>query len=826
MNALKTIFITILFSLLITSSGFAQTSLLEINDMSEINIDKYSDAQIISLLNKAKDLQMEDEEVINLMKDKGMSDNQVYKLKSRIEKLRKNKDASNSFKNKEDANESNNEEMQDDIADKVENDKRYYDTSLYKLRMKDNKKELDVFGSEYFQKNSLVFEPNLRISTPSNYVIGPDDQLIINVFGLSEKKYSVQVNEEGEIYIQNVGPINVNGLSIEQATQKVKAKLASTIYNAIKSGQTQVQISLGKIRSIRVTVIGQAKKPGTYTVSSLTTLYNILYLCGGPGTMGSYRNIEVIRGNEVKRKVDLYSFIIYGNQKDNVLLQEGDVIRIPYYGKQVKITGNIKREAKFEMLEKESFQKLLDYCGGFNEKAYKSAVSVNRITDTGKVIIDLSKDKFDSFISESGDEFLVGKNREQFLNRVSLTGSVVRPGNYELTPNLTLLTLLAKAGGFVEDAYTKSASVYRYQNNKVPTMLNVNLDSVITNQADIYLLKDDSISIHSLFDFRDSMYVNVEGNVRKPSTIKWREDMTLRDVIMIAGGITESADSTKIEISSRVRNANISEKDHPEAETRLVSLSANVQLQPYDFIVVKSSSGYVPQRSVMVVGDVKIPGKYILQKSGDKLTDILKRTEGFKASADSSSATIRRIIKSNLSVKEREAMFQRLLNVNNDSIISNKKLRNEIYKSYELISANISQAMKDPSSPDNLVLEDGDIITIEKNTNLVKISGDVYYPTIIPFKEKRNAKFYIKQAGNFMPSARRSGVLVIYPNGKAKSIKTFLFFKSYPTVTSRSEVFVPQKNKNNRTKITASELAVIVSALGVVANVFITAKKL
>jgi protein involved in polysaccharide export with SLBB domain len=228
----------------------------------------------------------------------------------------------------------------------------------------------------------------------------------------------------------------------------------------------------------------------------------------------------------------------------------------------------------------------------------------------------------------------------------------------------------------------------------------------------------------------------------------------------------------------------------------------------------------------MVVGDVKIPGKYILQKSGDKLTDILKRTEGFKASADSSSATIRRIIKSNLSVKEREAMFQRLLNVNNDSLLSNKKLRNEIYKSYELISANIAQAMRDPSAPDNLVLEDGDIITIEKNTNLVKISGDVYYPTIIPYKEKRNAKFYIKQAGNFMPSARRSGVLVIYPNGKAKSIKTFLFFKSYPTVTSRSEVFVPQKNKNNRTKITASELAVIVSALGVVANVYIAAKKL
>jgi protein involved in polysaccharide export with SLBB domain len=226
----------------------------------------------------------------------------------------------------------------------------------------------------------------------------------------------------------------------------------------------------------------------------------------------------------------------------------------------------------------------------------------------------------------------------------------------------------------------------------------------------------------------------------------------------------------------------------------------------------------------MILGDVKFPGKYILQKSGDKLADLLKRAEGFRASADSSSATIRRISKSNLSIKEREALFQRVLNLSNDRLSSNDNLRNEIYKSYELVSANLSKALSKPNSPENLILEDGDIINIEKNSNLVKISGEVYYPTIIPYSKKRSIKYYIRQAGNYMPSARKSGVLVIYPNGKAKSVKKIFCFKSYPKVTSRSEVFIPQKNKSNRMKISPSELAVIVSALGVVANVLISAK--
>jgi protein involved in polysaccharide export with SLBB domain len=258
---------------------------------------------------------------------------------------------------------------------------RSYSGSTSTTPMEIADKDLSVFGSELFLKSSLVFEPNIRIATPSSYVVGPDDELVVNVFGYSEMRYNLDVNENGEVYIPAVGPIYVNGLTMEQATEKIKSKLSSTIYRAISTGQTRVQIKLGKIRSIRVTVIGEAYKPGTYTVSSLTTLYNILYLCGGPSNLGSYRQIEVIRGNKLVKKADLYDFLCKGLQKDNILLQEGDVVRIPYYDNRVNILGCVKRTGKYEMLSGENIENLLSYSGGFNEMAYRAEMVVTRLAE-------------------------------------------------------------------------------------------------------------------------------------------------------------------------------------------------------------------------------------------------------------------------------------------------------------------------------------------------------------------------------------------------------------------------------------------------------------
>lgn len=800
----------VLFAILICSNQLhAQNTLLNGNDLSQVNIDDLNDQQIISFYNKAIESGMTEQQFYKLLTDKGLPDSEITKLHDRVERI--NIDQKENHRKEE-------------PAEKVNNQIHPYDTSGIKKHLQTFKNDQTIFGSELFTTNSLVFEPNLRIPAPAGYVLGPDDEIVISVYGYSEKKYDLTVNESGEIYIPSVGPININGLSIEEATTKIKTKLASTIYRAINNGKTQVQVSLGKIRSIRVTVIGQAKKPGTYTVSSLTTLFNILYLCGGPTPMGSYRDIEIVRGNEVKRTADLYNFLVEGIQEDNILLKEGDVIRIPYYKNRVSITGKVKRPGKFEMLDNETFNDLLKYSGGFTDDAYRGAVTVVRITDTEKKILDVNADEYGSFKTTGSDSIIVRKLQDDFGNRIQITGSVLRPGPYELTPGLTVNSLIEKAGGLKRDAYTKRISIFRYFKNKMPTMLSVDLDSGTENNH-VFLVKDDSVAVHSIFEFQDTNFVSIEGNVRNPGNIPWRENLSLRDVLLSVGGISEFGDSSTIEISRRIKNANVDKANHNESRIFNINLAQknnggqDVILQPYDLIIVKTLPGYSNQRTVLVLGEVKSPGRYGLERSGDKISDVLKRVGGFKASADSSSITIRRSIKSSLSTSEREKLFQRVLNINPDSLSLHPRLKDELYKSYDLISVDLTTALSNPNNSENLILEDGDVLTIDRSSNLVKISGEVYNPTIIPYKENKNLKYYVQQAGSFTPYARKSGSLVIYPDGKAASVTHFLWFKFYPSVTARSEIFVPQKVKSNRMKLGTGELALIVSALGILSNV-------
>lgn len=801
------LFIFFIFS----NTVFAQTDLLSSPDLTQVRIESYSNEQLLDFYNNAAHAGYTPEEIYNIAIAKGLPLTELNLLKKRLSLL-VIKEPTNL------------------------NKKGFYDTNLYDKRFDSNLGKIPVtskvvdytiFGSELFASNSLVFEPNLRIPAPPNYRLGPDDEIVISVFGYSEKKYALKVNELGEIYIPNVGPIQVNGLTLEQATDKIKNKLGSTIYTAIRTGQTKVQVTLGQIRSIRVTVIGQAKKPGTYTVSSLTTLYNILYLCGGPTNMGSFRDIEIIRGNE-KRSADLYDFLVYGNQKDNILLQEGDVIRIPYYENRVTLEGNVKREGKYEMLKNETFKNLLEYSGGFTDNAYRGAVTVERITDSVRKIIDLPSTDFNSFKIKGSDKYFVGNLQEEFGNRLYISGSVQRPGPYELTDGMTVADLIHKAGGLKVDAYTNRALIYRYLPNQLPAIEAVNIDSILNNNLAVYLQKNDSLVINSIFYFKDNQTVTVQGSVRNPRQFDWRKNLTLRDILLASGGINESGDSATIEISRRIQNANVENADHVESKIFVIDLTSqnaeDMFLKPYDIVIVKEKPGYTIQRTVLVRGEVLSPGTYALANSGSKISDVINRTGGFKASADSNSITIRRLRNGSLTNEERQQIFQRILNINSDSLSKNITLQNELYKPYDIIAINLKQALQNNNSSENLQLEDGDILTIERATNLVKVGGEVYFPTVVAYQPNKNLKYYVQQAGNFMPHARKTGALVIHPNGKVASVKHFLFFKFYPEVTPRSEIFVPKKEKDNRTKITTAEWALIVSALGIVANVILNTK--
>ena len=643
--------LSVLFILLFSSNQLhAQNSLLDINDLSNVKIDNYSDRDLLAFYSEAIESGLSESQIYKAVAEKKLPEGEISKLRARLQLIKppivQQEDGNPEIKKRNDSNELSK-----------------YDTSNQKLLLQKFKNDETIFGSELFTTNSLVFEPNLRIPAPANYILGPDDEIVVSVYGYSEKKYELRVNESGEIYIPNVGPLYVSGLSIEQTTEKIKSKLASTIYRAINTGKTKVQVSLTKIRSIRVTVIGQAKKPGTFTVSSLTTLYNILYLCGGPTPMGSYRDIEIFRGNQEKRTADLYDFLVLGNQKNNILLQEGDVIRIPYYKNRVTLSGNVKREGKYEMLDSETFNDLLNYSGGFTDNAFRGSVTVIRITNTEKKIIDLNADQYNTFKAVGSDHYVVRKLQDEFENRVVIHGSVLRAGPYELTPNLNVNGLIEKAGGLTRDAYSKRISIFRSLKNKMPTMVSIDLDSVTENSKEISLVRDDSVVVYSIFEFQDSNYVSIDGNVRKPGIIPWRENFSLRDLLLSAGGISEFGDSSTIEISRRIRKANVDKANHNESQIFNINLadrSEDVILEPYDMITVKTLPGYRTQRTVVVLGDVKSPGKYGLQKSGDKITDILKRTGGFKASADSSSITIRRKTESNLQLRREKSFFKEL----------------------------------------------------------------------------------------------------------------------------------------------------------------------
>jgi protein involved in polysaccharide export with SLBB domain len=790
----------------------AQNTLLNTNDLTNINVDSYSDEQLADMAKRASESGISETQLYKILADKGLPSTEITKLKTRLALINANE---NQNIQKEETGSLSEKNISGRLSDSTNN----------LVPIQKFKTDETIFGSELFTTSSQVFEPNLHIPAPAGYLLGPDDEIVVSIYGYSEKKYNLTINNQGEIYIPNVGPILVNGLTIDQATEKIKSRLASSIYRAISTGQTKVQVSLGKIKSIRITVIGQAKKPGTFTVSSLTTLFNALYLCGGPASLGSYRDIQVIGGNDSKRTADLYNFLVNGDQKDNMMLHEGDVIMIPYYKKRVTISGKVKREGKFEMLDNETFSDLLKYCGGFTDDAYRGAVTVTRITDTDKKIIDVESAQYNNFQPAGSDDFNVRKLQDEYSNRLVISGAISRPGSYQLTADLTVKDLIDKAGGLKKDAYTKRVVIYRYLNNKTPTTVSFNLDSVLQFGDKVYLQKDDSININSIFDFTDKNFITVEGNVRKPGVIQWRENFTLRDLLLSAGGLTQSGDSSNIEILRRIIDVNVEKANHDESAIFKIDLTDknqlqnNIFLQPYDMVIIKTLPGYTPQRSVIVQGEVLSPGKYGLENSEEKISEIIQRTRGFKASADSSSITIRRISKSNLTKEEKENLFQRILNINPDSVAQNPRLKEELYQSYDLISVDLGTILAHPESPENLALEDGDILTISRSTNLVKVTGEVYFPTLVSYQPNRNLKYYIQQAGNFTLYARKAGSLVIYPDGKAASVKRFLWFKRYPSVTPRSEVFVPQKEKNNRSKLSVGELAVLVSSLAIIVNV-------
>nr|WP_294901397.1 SLBB domain-containing protein [uncultured Pedobacter sp.] len=790
----------LIISFFLTNQVKAQS--INQQNFSNVRVDDLTDDQIRQIIKQIQSSGLPESQLEQIAAARGMQPSEISKLRARVDAVNAKSSATGAtdatVKGKDG---SRSRSFEGEVSTIANSDQKKTETeadaALQTLKSK-------IFGKELFANASTTFEPNLRLATPLNYVIGTADQLLIDLYGYSEVSYNLTVSPEGTINIPYAGIIQVGGLTVEAATSRIKNKL-SGIYSGLATGNTKLSVTIGNIRSIKVILTGEVMKPGTYTLPSLATLFNALYSSGGPTDNGSFRNIEVIRNGRKVATLDVYDFLLRGDLKNNIRLQDQDIIRVPVYQKRVEIVGEVKRPAIFELKDNEDFEDLLSFAGGFTERAYKARVKVLGNTDTEQKIADVVASEFSTYKPKSGDKYFVNEILDRFENRVTIEGSVFRPGQYELEPGLTLKTLIQKAEGLKEDAFTNRAYITRLTNDLNTELISFDVKKVLNGTAeDIPLQREDVISISSIFDLKEAYTVTINGEVRRPGDFPFSENMSLEEVILKAGGFKESATPQRIEISRRVKNSDATSTSARTAEVFQMEVNRNLSieaakfvLQPYDIITVRSSPGYEVQKQVRVDGEVLYPGYYTITRKDERLSDLVKRAGGLTALAYTEGASLKRAgtFETQLD-KEKEdqklAQFKKMQKEAKDSTSVN--LDNVVTRN-NFVGIDLEDILKNPGKRKDLFLEDGDVVNIPKELQTVKVSGEVLSPNTVVFSKNRSFRSYISHAGGFGQKALKRRSYIIYANGSVRSTKKFLFFNNFPIVTTGSEIFVPKKEE-------------------------------
>jgi len=801
-------FIALVFFLFLSNNSFSQ-DIFRNNNLREIDVDQISDNDIQKYLQQLKAMGISQQQAEQIAISKGMPISEIQKLRQRIQKLNTTTNQSQ-----------NNLPGRQGNLNQVLLQPRIDTTSLIDTTKKEFKPLIDpkIFGSELFNNASLNFEPNLQIATPVNYELGPNDELNISVYGVQEVSHTLDLTPEGNIIIPQVGEIKMAGQTIEEARQQIFNAMSNSIYPTLKSGKSKLSVTLGNIRSIRVTIIG-ANRPGNFTVPSLTSAFNALFLAGGPTSFGSFREIELIRNNKMFKKIDLYRFLVNGDQSDNVTLRDNDVIRIPSYQARVDIEGYVKRPGYFEVLEGETFRDLLKYSSGFSDSAYRASIRITQFTDKELKVKDISTNDYSNYQPQDGDFINVDKVLQRFSNRVIISGAVFRPGTYELIPGMTAGDLIKKADGLSEDAYAGRAQIFRLNEDLSKGILSFNAIDV----SPIPLKREDSIVVKSIFDLRDEYYVSIQGEVRQPDFYAYSDSLTLKDILIQAGGLTDAAYPQKIEVARLISRDTVTNQDVRASEIiningwdDLSSGAKNIQLKPYDIITIRRKPGYSEMQTIKVIGEMQVPGLYVLGKREERVSDIINRAGGFTPEAYTEGAFIKRYNYDTI----RAIRQQTIQNIQQQLSDSTNQTTQNIERAFDQIPLNIAKILSSPGSAEDVVLKERDELIVPKYTAEVKMSGSVLFPTQIPYDQKYDFKDYISSAGGFSDNARKSKAYILYANGKAQTIKKILFFKNYPTVKPGAEIIVPAKDVT-KNKLTTGEIIGISSALTSLAGVVI-----
>lgn len=628
-----------------------------------------------------------------------------------------------------------------------------------------------VYGQDFFSAGNLTFAPNMNMPTPANYVLGPGDEIIIDVWGNSELNVRYTIAPDGHITVPGLGRIQLSGLSVQQAETKIKNSFSS-IYSDLDSYDpgTFLGISVGNVRTIRVNVMGEVVTPGTYTLSSFASAFHALYVSGGPNKIGSMRNIHVFRSGNMVATVDLYDYLMNGNNMGDITLRDGDIVRVEPFGILTQITGEVKRPMWYEMRESETLQDLIRFAGGFSGDAYRANISLLRKGTEEMQAYTLNEGQYAYFNLEDGDQVSVSNILERFTNRVQITGAVYRPGAYAIGDDIrTVKDLIAIAQGVTGDAYTQRVLLYRENEDMTQTMQSFELNALLNNQIpDISLQRNDRLHIPSILSLEDSLTVYIGGEVRQPGSYPYAENMRLEDIILQAGGLRESASTARIDVYRRIKNPSSTVISGTTGQSfrfslrdgEIVSSDPSFVLQPFDQVVVRRSPGYEVQENVAVTGEVLFGGQYAKVERDERLSSFIQRAGGVTKQAYVKGARLTRL------TTEAERRRTR------DALLASAKMKaDSVYVdqmdfSKQYVGIDLEKALKNPGGHDDLILRAGDELYIPLYDGTVKISGGVLYPNTVTYTKNMKLDGYVRQAGGYSRLAMKNKPFVVYMNGK------------------------------------------------------------
>ena len=753
-----------------------------------ISAQKMSDDQVVEYVKTATAAGKPQKQIMTELAAKGVTRAQAERIKKRYEEQQ----AAGQNMNAAEKNRMRYTEQPEDLDFYVENL-----TDSISTRQKAEK---DIFGRNIFNNKNLTFAPSQNLATPANYKLGPGDEVIIDIWGANENTIRQTISPDGYISVENLGLVFLNGKTIKEADNYLRKEL-NKIYSGIteENPTSEIKVTLGQIRTIQINVMGEVELPGTYALSSLSTVFHALYKAGGVNELGSLRNIQLMRNGQKVATVDVYEFMLKGKTLSDIRLQEGDVIIVPPYELLTHIEGKVKRPMYYEMKTGETVKSLIEYAGNFTGDAYTKNVRITRQNGREFQIYTVDDIDYSVFKLMDGDSLTVSAMLKRFENKLEIKGAVFRPGIYQYSGQLnTIKQLVAKAEGVTGDAFMGRAVLHREREDLTKEIIQVDLKGILNGtKPDIALQRNDELYIPSIHDLQDIGTISIFGEVARPGEFPFAENATLEDMIIQAGGLKESASTVRVDVSRRIKNSKGTETPNEIGEMFHFALKEGFvidgepgfKLKPYDQIFVRKSPAYQPQINVKVNGEILYEGTYALTQKTERLSDLVQKAGGVTPYAYIKGARLVRRINA-----EERMRMQSVLDMakntaqGSDSIDLNKLDLGNVY----YVGIDLEKALAKPKSDADLVLREGDELIIPEFNNTVRISGAVMYPNTVSYANNKSLSYYIEQAGGYGTLAKKSKAYIVYMNGQVKKARSH----SSSIIEPGCEIIVPSKEKN------------------------------